>query len=712
MGQNGLPDPVAGEIRDGQVASEPDCGRGSPFRTACMENWGLMDSTIRETVVSRLPVRTHFSPTAAIVLAPALGLCAGYVEVAIILGRKLWWNPEGYFRAAGDFPWSVPVSLAALMLIPGVAVAAASWFWPRPISLRAGSWLLATLALWAALLRLPLYDECRLLLAAGIGRLIGDAVAAHRAKARRALLTVLGLLALLAAGSSGRQLFREYWAVHRLPPAPPRARNVVLIVWDTVRAYNLGTFGYSRNTTPHLESWTRTGVKYGCALAAAPWTFPSHSCFFTGQWPLKLDAQRKMTLDTADPILADYLASRGYQTAGFVANTSCCTYESGLARGFAHFEDYSLAPLSILARTVAGEWVVTSVLRLGGWYDAAKWSHVQSRDAKEINSAFLGWLDGRRLDRPFFAFLNYFDAHDPFLPPERFLGRFGTRPRDRRDYDFLLDYFYTNKHEAAPDDIVMARDCYDDCIAYLDEQLGHLLGELGRLGHLADTEVIITSDHGEEFGEHGLFGHCFSVNLAETAVPLVMLSPDAPAGRVIHQPVSLRDLPATVVDRLGLSAGSPFPGRSLAVYWKSPPGGEGLESTSPAFSEQFNKTGSEPQIGPWGMSRGFQMSVVSSNHHYIRDGAGHERLYNLKDDPFERVDLLQSTAGKNEVKAFRRKLLDVLIDNPGSLEVERDYLEQCRRSLEALVGEAHVPGADDDRRSTANHAGQPRRPAS
>jgi arylsulfatase A-like enzyme len=677
-----------------------------------MENRGLMDTTTCEPTVRRLPVRTRLSPAAAIVLAPALGLCAGYLDVAIILGKKLWLNPEGYFRAAGDFPWTVPVSHSALMLIPGVAVAGASAFWPRLISLRAGSWLLATLAFWAALLRLPLYDECKLLLAIGVGRLIGDAVAAHRAEARRALLAVLGVLAVLAVGSSGQQLVREYWAVRRLPPAPPRARNVVLIVWDTVRAYNLGTFGYSRNTTPHLESWTRTGVKYAYTLAAAPWTFPSHSCFFTGQWPLKLDAQRKMTLDTADPTLAEYLASRGYQTAGFVANTGCCTYESGLARGFAHFEDYSLTPLSILTRTVAGEWIVTSVLRQGGWYHAAKWSHIQSRDAQGINGAFLAWLDGRRLDRPFFAFLNDFDAHDPYVPPERFLGRFGTRPRDRRDYDFLLDYFVTNKHEASPGDIVMARDCYDDCIAYLDEQLDHLLVELSRRGLLADTEVIITSDHGEEFGEHGLFSHCFSVNLAETAVPLVMLSPDAPAGQVIRQPVSLRDLPATVVDRLGLSAGSPFPGRSLAVYWKSPPGGEGPESTSPAFSEQFNKTELEPQIGPWGMSRGFQMSIVSSNHHYIRDGAGHERLYDLMHDPFERVDLLQSTAGKNQVNAFRRKLLDMLIANPGSLEVERDYLGKYRQSLEALVGEALAPDATTDRRSAATDAGQARRPAS
>ncbi len=79
--------------------------------------------------------------------------------------------------------------------------------------------------------------------------------------------------------------------------------------------------------------------------------------------------------------------------------------------------------------------------------------------------------------------------------------------------------------------------------------------------------MIITSDHGEAFGDHGFFGHGYSVYLDEIGVPLVILSPDAPAGRVVDSPVSLRDLPATVVDQLGLSAGSPFPGRSLAAYW-------------------------------------------------------------------------------------------------------------------------------------------------
>src|SRR5262249_34263343 len=148
-----------------------------------------------------------------------------------------------------------------------------------------------------------------------------------------------------------------------------------------------------------------------------------------------------------------------------------------------------------------------------------------------------------------------------------------------------------------------------------------------RRGLLADTDVIITSDHGEGFGEHGVIGHCFTVSLCEVAVPLVILSPGAPAGRVVDDPVSLRDLPATIVDRLGLSAGAPFPGRSLAVCWESPPGQIPPDAISPAFSEQVNKTEVQFQPGPWGMSPGFQMSVASSRYHYVRGGEGDELLY-------------------------------------------------------------------------------------
>ena len=117
-----------------------------------------------------------------------------------------------------------------------------------------------------------------------------------------------------------------------------------------------------------------------------------------------------------------------------------------------------------------------------------------------------------------------------------------------------------DKTSATKRDLQMARDCYDDCIAYLDEQLGRLLENLRARGLLDNTVVIITSDHGEAFGDHGSFGHSNAAFFDEVGVPLVILAPGAPAGRVVGTPVSLRDLPATVVDQAGALRQFPVPG--------------------------------------------------------------------------------------------------------------------------------------------------------
>ena len=116
-------------------------------------------------------------------------------------------------------------------------------------------------------------------------------------------------------------------------------------------------------------------------------------------------------------------------------------------------------------------------------------------------NAFLDWLPRRRQDRPFFAFLNYFDAHVPYVPSPGFRPRFGISPQTSRDYQMLLNFEFVDKEKVPVRDILMNRDCYDDCIAFLDEQLGKLLDELDRQHLLDSTLVIITSDHGEAFGE-------------------------------------------------------------------------------------------------------------------------------------------------------------------------------------------------------------------
>ena len=256
------------------------------------------------------------------------------------------------------------------------------------------------------------------------------------------------------------------------------------------------------------------------------------------------------------------------------------------------------------------------------------------RDARRINGAFLDWLSqNRSAKRPFFAFLNYLDAHGPYLVPESQPARFGLRPESARDYEMMLDSWSIDKTRLTPRDVVLLRDGYDDCISFLDRQIGALLDELERRDVLRNTVVIITSDHGEEFGEHNIFGHGFSLYLYESHVPLVVIAPSAPAGRTVRDSVSLRDLPATIVDLLGLAEGAPFAGRSLADHWR--PGSHTVAVPgTPALSEAYfpnfapDKSGG---IGP--TQRGYTMSLVTEGWHYLRDGTGAEALFNLTDDP-------------------------------------------------------------------------------
>ena len=117
----------------------------------------------------------------------------------------------------------------------------------------------------------------------------------------------------------------------------------------------------------------------------------------------------------------------------------------------------------------------------------------------------------------------------------------------------------------------LARDSYDNCVAYLDERLGELIRELLRSRVLDHTWLIVTADHGEGMGEHDLFDHGESLYRPEIHVPLLIVPPAGQrAGRVVTETVSLRDLPATIVDLIGLADGSPFPGRSLAPLWREP----------------------------------------------------------------------------------------------------------------------------------------------
>ena len=219
------------------------------------------------------------------------------------------------------------------------------------------------------------------------------------------------------------------------------------------------------------------------------------------------------------------------------------------------------------------------ILQYLGCLDAVEFIHESldgnRKDAAEVNRELLDWLSTRdQPDRPFFAFLNYFDAHSRYVLKPGRLRRFGAEPDD--DYKrILIDHWQEmDKTGVSPSGVAFASDAYDDCIADLDEQVGKLIDTLDRRGILEHTWLIVVSDHGESFGEHpNIFCHGSSLFDTEVRVPLLIIPPTemkTPTGLAIRDPVSLRDIAATIVDMAGLRADSSFPGDSLTRFWKKP----------------------------------------------------------------------------------------------------------------------------------------------
>jgi arylsulfatase A-like enzyme len=284
------------------------------------------------------------------------------------------------------------------------------------------------------------------------------------------------------------------------------------------------------------------------------------------------------------------------------------------------------------------------------------------KDAGSINHEFLDWLSHRpEPQRPFFAFLNYFDAHSPYLPPEGIGFRFGLEPHTDADF-LLLNEFWTtvDKVRLAPRYRRLFQDSYDNCLAYLDERLGELFEELGNCGVLDRTMVIVTADHGEELGEHALFDHGESLYRPEIRVPLLVVLPKRiQVSGVVRETVSLRDLPAAIVDILGLAAESPFPGRSLAGLWHQPPSGTDpyAADRDGAISELSGPNPSIPSQGRSPAARGSLVSLAEGDFVYIRnEGDGSEELFQEPDDPLELRNRARDEVMRPVLQRLRQQL--------------------------------------------------------
>ena len=576
-----------------------------------------------------------------------LGLVTGLLELGLVYARShvVGWSTLSALQISRHFPWMIPLANLVLFLGWGLVIVLIGRLWRR-IGGQPSILLLSFPACLAPLLVFPgLYRIAYVALAAGFATSVARWISAVPVQFCRLMTTSLPVLfmaiCLFGGWKGGQMALGERWAISASPELKRGGMNVLFLVMDTVRADRLSLHAYKRQTTPNLQRIAARGVRFDHAQATAPWTLPSHASMFTGLWPHQTGVSENRPLDATCPTVAEFLADRGYLTAGFVANTYFCNSWFGLGRGFFHYEDFYDEDLAVsvsetLRSSALGRGVV-SLAHLPAEGGRAR------KTAAQINRDFLDWLSEQDNGRPFFVFLNYFDAHAPYIVPGGCDRHFGRRAETPAELALLRDWESRVKQKVPEGEATLVSDAYDDCIGYLDSQIGRLMEELESRGLLDNTLVVITSDHGEELGEHGLFGHGRSLYSQEVHVPLVIIAPGGSAtGRVVGEPVSLRDLPATFVDLLGYTHDSPFPGESLARYWKPGSGRVGT-CPSPAFSEVAlrDKVSKNPNRAPaW---RGPMQSVVADGRAYIRNADGRAELYDIMNDPAELHDLAGST---------------------------------------------------------------------
>ncbi len=359
-------------------------------------------------------------------------------------------------------------------------------------------------------------------------------------------------------------------------PEPHSGPHVLLLSIDTLRADHLGSYGYPLPTSPHLDAFAGQSRRYTEAFAPSPWTLPSHAALLTGAHPFDLGLRHKDSMiPQKAPSLAGELARAGYQTAAFVdsGTRGYVGAERGFARGFHEFHH-------------APHRVAQHASRQNPNPAQALFRY----DMRATVDAASQWLHSRETHRPFFLFLHTKSVHafptgaecaDPRCPPYdqpvphrlRFAdpeqaALSWNDPSLGKGQEYLWSI-----NRSVLDPTVPAKDLssqrlaaliaqYDSGIRFVDEEFGRLLRILEDLNLAENTLVIVTSDHGEAFFEHGLLMHQ-EVYRQTLRIPMLIRPVGAAAPVEIPQPVALGDLAPTVLAEVGLGVPDAMTGRVL-----------------------------------------------------------------------------------------------------------------------------------------------------
>jgi arylsulfatase A-like enzyme len=317
------------------------------------------------------------------------------------------------------------------------------------------------------------------------------------------------LLALAACGAEVPQL------------RPDTPHNVLLISIDTLRADHLGCYGYNRPTSPNLDALAAEGAVFEDASATSPWTVSSHFSILTGLFPRSHGVNGwAKPMPTDIRTLAGHLQELGFATGAFV-NHLILNAERGFGTGFETFlvEDEKLNPRG-KSQTILD--------------NAGRWLEQQGQAR-------------------FFLFVHLYDVHSSYISMPRFKRRFiGEYEGDVNGYAQQLKDFRLGTLDWSDDDVGHLVDLYDAGIAQLDDTLGGFFDGLKARGQWDNTLIIVTSDHGEEFLEHGDVLHGGTLYQELLHVPLILRGPGIPTGRRLGHEVTLVDLLPTVLSFVGL----------------------------------------------------------------------------------------------------------------------------------------------------------------
>ncbi len=415
--------------------------------------------------------------------------------------------------------------------------------------------------------------------------------------------------------------------------------NLVLITLDTVRADHLSAYGYARTTTPNLDRAARQGVLFENAIATSSWTLPSHASMFTGLLPHQHGANYNAPLPPGSMTLAGVLGSRGYETAAFAANTAWFKQGRGMDQGFDVYDDDTDSVRHNLRRTLSGRAFQELYYRLRGIGDFGR------KDARQLNHEIFDWLR-HRSKSPFFLFVNYYDAHDPYVAPPPYDKSFGSASASLLRRARSVSHGQQVSQRLSAEDTASLISAYDNCLAFLDSQVGELLAFLASSPNGSNTIVVITSDHGEAFGEHDCYGHGCGLHRELLHVPLIVFGPGIPSGRRVSPLVSIRGIFSTVLDAASGDIHLPL-GASLRRFWTA--------GANPQLGDQVAVSELTPAAGVITAPTP-SISLMTGEWHYLRDATGRSRLYRWREDGGEETDLSSSAEGLRVSQQLEQRL--------------------------------------------------------